>query len=263
VENTKLPKYRKPPVVEVIIGISFASIEKLATVDYGSFWESVKEEYPLTEDNAPLPEEVSAGPQVQLMQIPPLRRVFLIHRDQTYLMQLQPDRFIHNWRKLKESDDYPNFENAKGKFVSGWKLFRDFIAARQLGPIRLRGYEVTYINHFIEAPQTFPLGTARYLPLFEWSSGQSEGFLPPPNVLGLDLRFPLAKDKGTLRVSVKHGKRVSDNKDVMLAQLTAQGPASSDGSDMEEWIETAHEWIVRGFTDLTSRDAHQKWERFQ
>jgi len=257
-----LPKYKNPPVVEVIIGLSLAPIAKLSSVHYGAFWDLVKGEYPYTEDNIPLADEATVG-QFEVMQMPPLRRVFLIHTDRTYLMQLQPDRFIHNWRKTKDSDEYPNFEAAKEKFLHGWELFRAFIAEKQLGTIEGKSYEVTYINHFVEKPGSFPSAAEAYLPVFNWENARSEGFLPKPNVLGLDLRFPMPDDKGVLRTSVKHGKRSTDDADVLLVQMTAQGPAKQEKRDMETWLELAHEWIVRGFTDLTSTQAHKQWGRYQ
>ena len=55
----------------------------------------------------------------------------------------------------------------------------------------------------------------------------------------------------------------SDQSDVLLLQMTAQGSAKRELSDMESWLELAHEWIVQGFTDLTSKEAHNKWERYQ
>jgi len=42
-------------------------------------------------------------------------------------------------------------------------------------------------------------------------------------------------NKGVLRVSVKHGKRLKDDADVMLMQMTAQGPAKPEESDMESY----------------------------
>jgi uncharacterized protein (TIGR04255 family) len=257
-----LPKYKNPPVVEVVIGLSLAPITNLSSVHYGAFWELVKSEYPFTEDNAPLVDEATVG-QFEVMQMPPLRRVFLIHTDRTYLMQLQPDRFIHNWRKTKDSDEYPNFETAKQKFLHGWELFRTFIAERQLGTIEIKSYEVTYINHFVEKAGSFPSIAETYLPVFNWKTARSERFLPGPSVFGLDLRFPMPDNKGVLRASVKHGKRATDDADVMLMQMTAQGPAKQEESDMETWLELAHEFIVRGFTDLTSTQAHKQWGRYQ
>src|SRR5438552_8033684 len=97
------------------------------------------------------------------IQMPPLRRVFLIHSDRTYLMQLQPDRFIHNWRKTIDSDEYPNFETAKQKFMRGWELFRGFVSDRQLGSIEIKGYEVTYVNHIFSEQGSLPLAAETYL----------------------------------------------------------------------------------------------------
>jgi len=259
-----LPKYKNPPVIEVVIGVSFEPVEKLLSVHYGSFWETIRDEYPNSEDNPPLMEEpLTTQIQIQVLAAPPLRRVFLIHTDGTYLMQLQPDRFIHNWRKTKDSDQYPNFEAAKEKFDRGWKLFGRFLEGKGLGTPRLKRYEMSYINHIVGTPGSFPVEAERYLPVFGWADARFEKFLPDPQVLGLDLRFAMPSDKGTLRASVKHGKRKTDDADVVVLEMTAQGPARSDGSDMELWMELAHEWIVRGFTDLTSKAAQEGWGRYQ
>jgi hypothetical protein len=127
----------------------------------------------------------------------------------------------------------------------------------------VKSYEVTYINHFAGKPGSFPSAAGAYLPVFNWETARSEEFLPKPNVLGLDLRFPMPDDKGVLRASVKHGKRSTDDADVMLVQMTALGPAKQEKGDMKTWLELAHEWIVRGFTDLTSTQAHKQWGRYQ
>lgn len=258
----QLPKYKNPPVVEVVIGLTFAPLEKLSSIHYGSFWEIVKGEYPNSEDNSPLGSETSAPP-VEILQMPPLRRVFLVHTDGTYLMQLQPDRFIHNWRKTADSDQYPNFEAARNKFNHGWELFRNFLAEKGIGTPILKRYEVTYINHIVGKSGVFPVAAEEYLPVFAWERARSETFLPDPQVLGLDLRFSMPADKSILRANVKHGKRKTDDMDVLLMELTAQGAAQADGSDMASWLDLAHEWIVRGFTDLTSKQAHESWGRYQ
>lgn len=258
----RLPKYKNPPVVEVVIGVTFATLEKLSSVHYGSFWEMVKGEYPNSEDNPPLASGITPT-QVEILQLPPLRRVFLVHTDGTYLMQLQPDRFIHNWRKRTDSDQYPNFEAARNKFNHGWELFRQFLGEKGIGTPLIKRYEVTYINHIAGKAGSFPTRAEEYLPVFDWGRARSEGFLPDPQVLGLDLRFPMPSERGTLRVSVKHGKRKTDDMDVLLMELTAQGGAQADGSDMAAWLDLAHEWIVRGFTDLSSKQAHEYWGRYE
>ncbi len=255
-----LPDYKKPPVVEVVIGLRYRSLENLTTAHYGIFWSIVKQEYPLYEDRPPLGEETEE-PRFEVVQLPPLRRVFMVHTDQSYLMQVQPDRFLHNWRKLSDSAEYPHFGSARQKFMRAWDTFRDFATKNNLGRPHLLGYEVTYVNHFIEKPGAFPKATAIYLPVFQWASTRPDYFLPWPDSLSMDLRFPLPDARGRLRLKVKHGKRQPDGSDVMQAELTAAGPAKEDGADMASFLDLAHEWIVRGFTDLTSADAHAKWER--
>jgi uncharacterized protein (TIGR04255 family) len=77
----------------------------------------------------------------------------------------------------------------------------------------------------------------------------------------MQFQFPLADDKGTLHLTINHGTRVPDNKDILMIDFTARGPGRSDWSDMEAWFKVAHEWIVKGFTDLTTPEAHRRWER--
>ena len=49
-----LPKYRKPPVVEVAVSVYFKSLDGLKTAHYGRFWERTDKDYPKTEDQPPL-----------------------------------------------------------------------------------------------------------------------------------------------------------------------------------------------------------------
>jgi hypothetical protein len=49
----------------------------------------------------------------------------------------------------------------------------------------------------------------------------------------------------------------------MQIDLAATVEAKSDESDLDEWLEVAHTWIVQGFTDLTSREAQAQWERIR
>jgi hypothetical protein len=79
----------------------------------------------------------------------------------------------------------------------------------------------------------------------------------------LKVQFALPDDKGSLHVTVNHGERRRDKERVLLLDLTARGPGLKDWSDMNVWFQTAHEWIVRGFTDLTAGIAHDRWGRQQ
>ncbi len=254
-----LPKYKKPPVVEVAISVYFKPIPDLKTAHFGRFWNLVSADYPKTEDRPPL-----IDPQVvELSQFLPLPRVFLISENETYLIQLQNNFFAHNWRKVRDSDQYPSFEHAKGLFQQKWGVFQTFLRDTRLAEPELTRYEVTYVNHFVEPPGAFPLAIEDYSPLISLRAAAPEHFLPPPRKLLADLQFDILGEQGKIRVTFKQGARTTDNKEVMQVDLIARKAAKADGSDMEEWLEVAHEWIVRGFTDLTTPGAHDKWERIQ
>ena len=107
----------------------------------------------------------------------------------------------------------------------------------------------------------FPEGIQEHLGFFSWKNARTLKFLPAPRSTNFRFQYPLPNGKGTLHVTVTHGKRVSDQKGVMVLDLTARGPASSEGSDMQQWFDLAHEWIVKGFTDLTTVEAHARWKR--
>lgn len=257
-----LPVFESPPVIEVVIGVSFNQLKHLTTSHFGLFWQQIKRNYPFFEDHPPLADPTLPLGQLQFAALdkPPLRRVFFRASDRDYLLQLQPDRFVHNWRKTDDVAPYPHFPAAKSKFNAAWTEFQRFVAKLELGPIQVVQFEVTYINHFVEEPGNFPGKTGFYTPLFNGENTGSTGYLPSPSALAYNLQFPFPEGQGTLYVSSKHGTRGSDKKDVMIFELSARGPIREDGASLDTYFELGHEWIVRGFKDLTSREAHQQWK---
>ncbi|MNP57063.1 hypothetical protein D3C76_1518510 [compost metagenome] len=67
---------------------------------------------------------------------------------------------------------------------------------------------------------------------------------------------------GTLLVKLGSGKVKGEENKVQILELAARGPViDRSEAAMNEWFGLAREWIVRGFTDLTSKDAHALWGR--
>lgn len=250
-----LPDYRQPPVVEVAISAYFQPLSKLTTARIGEFWSLNKTEYPKTEDYPPILDNVS----LEMLSIPPLRRVFMITGDDRYILQLQQDVLIHNWRKIKDTDEYPHFDSAQQKFKEKFSQFCEFLAKNDLGQPSGVRYEVTYVNHLSTGNIVDSLET--YIDIVRLQPPKDRNLLPSPQLLNADIWFSLPNDQGTLVVSFKQGSRTSDKKEVMQVELTARGSAKPDFSDMDSWLEVAHEWIVRGFTEITTADAHKQWER--
>lgn len=261
-----LPEYKAPPVIEVVCGVQFESVSGFQSVHFGDFWRQVRDQYPTTQDKPPLQDllETDQGTTLRadfLADLPPLRRVFCVDASGNFLLQVQPSRFLCNWRKERPDDEYPRYTNAYQRFASGWNHFVRFVKEAGLGLPRSNQYELTYINHIPEGTEPFPVGIEHYLPLLAWRSARSERFLPAPQGAALRLQFTLPEAMGRLHVTVNHGRERPDGKGLLVIDLTARGPAKPDWVDMGQWFGVAHEWIVRGFTDLTSRAAHHTWER--
>jgi hypothetical protein len=59
----------------------------------------------------------------------------------------------------------------------------------------------------------------------------------------------LPNDKGRLHVTLRLATSKDLKDEVMVFDLTVRGFASGN---MSEWFGMAHEWIVKGFADLTN-----------
>ena len=254
-----LPDFDAPPINEVVCGVQFDDLKGWQTVHFGLFWQRIREQYPNFEDQNPLLllDDRENGKRSQMSQdVLPLRRVWLIDATKTYVMQVDPPRFLHNWRRRSESDPYPHFEDAYSRFTSSLDFFRSFVEDSSLGEIRPRVYELSYINHMVGEEVSPPRPLESFLSFYRWK--EQGRFLAEPSKFHCTLEIPLAKDAGKLTVSVKHGVRKSDGKAILVLDLTARGSAKLD---MNDWFDVAHETIVRGFVDITTSEAQALWGR--
>ena len=85
---------------------------------------------------------------------------------------------------------------------------------------------------------------------------ESAGFLPPPELLGWQAKYKLPDGRGRLHVEMNPGFRGRDLKFVLSLTLTARGaPTGTSEESLVAWFNTAHEWVVRAFYELTSPDS--------
>jgi uncharacterized protein (TIGR04255 family) len=265
-----LPDYDAPPVIETLLGVEFVALEKWAIPHFGLFWHSIQGHYPHYEVNPPLISEIerleiqfrqAQAPRVEFVSKPEVRCWFL-NEANTELVQIQSDRFLHNWRKVVGTEAYPHYEDhIRPSFERDWRGYCGFLASEKLGDPDVRQCEVTYVNHIdrgkgwetmADLPRLFP----------SWAGAASGNFLPAPESVLLNVSYLIPQDRGRLRISVVHAFRSSDATETLQLTLTARGkPRSSAISDILEWLDLGREWVVRGFTDFTSERMHQVWGR--
>jgi uncharacterized protein (TIGR04255 family) len=263
----KSPDFTSPPLTEVVCGLQFAPIPGWTTAHYGLFWSRIKAKYPSSEDQAPLPrvklEELESPLEFSVAILPPLRRVFYCTEPANYLLQVQPNRFLHNWRKLKESDDYPRFPDAYLRFTERWSDFRSFLGDSELAPPTVQLFELTYANVIGRRGAIFPRDVWQYMNFYKELPQTASG--ADPRALGLSISWPLEEKAGRLTMKLKHGIRTTEPREqaepVMIVEFTALGMADKGGDDMERWFKAAHDAIVYTFAALTTEDAHKTWGR--
>ncbi len=112
--SKSLPDYERPPVIEVVCGILFKSIDKLLAPHLGLLWEKYKTEYPVCREVPPLApviERFEEAPRIdlQLADVPPLPRIWFVDEKENGIIQVQRDRFLHNWKKVLPEDEYPRY----------------------------------------------------------------------------------------------------------------------------------------------------------
>ncbi len=263
----KLPDFSAPPVAEVVIGVQFYPIQNFSVVHHGLYYQRIKDEYPLYEIRPPLQiplerfeEESTPEAGFKFSNIPPLRSWFVDQKGNR-LVQLQKEHFIHNWRKVKGSERYPRYEKIRKGFVDLWKDFLLFSEEYDLGEVKPNQWEVTYVNHLVKEHEWNSLVDLKNIfPC--WTNDSSENYLPTPEDIDLNLSYIFPEKRGRLHLSLSRGLRASDNADILLLKLIARGRLdSSDPKTLLESFNLGREWIVKGFTDFTSRKVHHIWKR--
>jgi uncharacterized protein (TIGR04255 family) len=264
-DNTnQFPDYDNPPVIEVVCGVHFKSINNLLAPHLGLLWEKFKADYPNCREVAPLApviEEFREEKQfnIEFQEVPPLPRIWFIHKNNNGILQVQRDRFLHNWRKIKPEEEYPRYPKVIEMFKSMLSLFEFFLHENKFEKLTPLQYEMTYINHIVEGKGWSKLSEiGKVLPDFSFRQNPKR-FLPDPEIINWRTSFLLPDEAGRMHVTIRNGSRKEGGEPLLLLDLTVRGLGNGD---MESWFNLARKWIVCGFADLTG-DKIQKeiWGR--
>ena len=259
-------KFERPPIVEVVCGVSFDLPKPLTSAYVGLFWSRIKQEYPNTLDQPPAAAMVE-GPglgsgvvEFQIVSLPPLRRAFFSSPDGRHLIQLQDDRFLLNWKKMEDADHYPSYANVIKKFREQYAVFTEFLEDVGLGAPRVTQLELTYVNIMDIAPDSPPNSTL----LVDHQLGPGERFLPKAEAINWQTSYALPDQNGRLHTVAQSARNVKKSGvPVLRLDLTARGmPRGRDPKSCEAWFDLAHDWITYGFADITSHAAQKSlWRR--
>jgi uncharacterized protein (TIGR04255 family) len=264
--ETPFPSFETPPVNEVICGITFKPIEGMLAPHLGILWEKFRNEYPTCKEVDPLVQVIESFDEEEKrglnFDVPFLPRIWFVSKDENAIVQIQRDRLLHNWRKIRPTDEYPRYSAVKEKFRQRCMEFESFLTENQLGAINLVQYEMTYFNHIpVGAGWESIEQVGRLFPDFNWRSGSR--FLNNPEKVNWRTSFVLPNNTGRLHLAIQSALRRQDRLPVFIVELTARGIGGERNlQGMWPWFDVAREWIVRGFADITGPELQKNvWKR--
>ena len=268
-----LPDFSRPPVVEVVLSVQFEPLEALRSAHVGLLWSQFREGFPKLEEHGQIAHAVETfdekhpAPKVKLKvaDTPSVSRSWFLNEDQTELIQVQPDRFLHNWRKITGEKPYPRYEAIRRSFRSELAEFSSVLSREGIGDLRLNQCEVTYVNHVYAGQGWESQGEVENV-LKVWKGLPEESFLPKPEDVSLRVRYLIpgadGDPIGRLHLTLQPAWKKSDGSAMYVLTLTARGAPQGEGLDGAfSFLDTGRRWIVKGFTAITTTDMHEIWGR--
>lgn len=266
------PDFLNPPIVEVALDVQFQPIKGLNTPRLGLLWQRFKSKYPRVEEHPSLgrmEERLGVHPpttssvHVGFFESLPLPRLWFLNPEGTELIQVQRDRFVHNWRKVGAGDAYPRYERIRETFSRELERFTGFLAEEDLGAITPDLCELTYINHIVSGAGWQDHGDIHAI-LAGWHPPQKDPLLPKPENASFSAQYVIADEArrslGRLYVDVAPAFRTGDNKPMYVMRLRARGRPQAPGVDGAlQLLDVGRDWIVRAFLTLTTSKMQRTW----
>jgi uncharacterized protein (TIGR04255 family) len=258
-------RFDRPPVVEVLCGVMFGSLQRLQTAHVGMFWDLIRKDFPKVQEAPPMPtviERPAAVPPFQFeMSIgPPLARTWFCTADGHRLVQLQRDRFVYNWRRDSAEDGpYPSYDRVVVEFERSWSKFSQFVAREELGEIEPRQLELAYVNAI--PVSSIPDGHTLFV---DHHRDASRGrFLPQPESFDWTTSYPLPEASGRLHMRMYTSRALPTGAPFIRFETIARGINDAAVLGFRSWFNSAHVWIVNGFVDVTTSEMQAIWGRRQ
>ena len=159
--------FDRPPINEVVVSVFFSPpLEGFRSEHMGRFWEKIRVEYPNVQQQVPIPKV--SGPSIGHGEVIPMPRYWFIAADDTWVIQIQNNAFIFNWRR-RGGNLYPGFtDSIEPNFRRLYETFESFLTTELALPEpTIEECELTYTD-IIEAGDYWngPEDTSKIIPSF-------------------------------------------------------------------------------------------------
>ncbi len=266
-QRPSLPDFKKPPVVEVVCGVTFEPLAKFLVHHVGFLWAQFSQQFPEVSEQPSLPvtiENFDGNNRIdfQFSHVMPWPRAFFSQPNGGDIIQVQRERFLYNWRK-RAGEEYPRFDTVYSRFLKAVDTFSQFSQQMRIGDIVPVQFELTYLNMLVQGDDWATWeGIGRMFPGAP-SLKETPRLLDEPQSVNWVTTYNLPDQQGRLHVTLRSGTRNTDKKPALLLDLTVRGmPKLREQAGVDAWFQLAREWIVRGFYEITSEAVQSSvWER--
>lgn len=261
-----LPDFRSPPLNEVVLGVQFNPPHGYQQIYAGAVWNLYRKEFPNVEEQPPLPPTFetfglpSKGMQLGLTTGATHDRFWFLRPDGDELIQFQQDRILHNWRKVSEGTNvYPRFEVMMERFRGELDLLEEYMNGLTAQTLLINQCEIAYVNHIASSDDQAPRAS-------DWLRFVTFGDKEPDD-FSLGFREVIhdadGNPQGRLICEASLGIR-ADRRRVIVLTLTVRGaPKENTIKSALDYLIKARELIVCRFAELTTEEAHLKWDRIR
>lgn len=263
IEQNILPEFWNPPIIEAVLGVEFQPVAGWGVPHFGLFWQEIRADYPSFDVKLPLrnaPGGLAGEIGLAVVERPEVRCWF-IDESQSRLLQLQDDRLVINWRKVRQEDAerYPKYTASRQIFEREWQRYHEFLKREGLGVPAVRACEVSYINHIEKGGVWRTFGDLHKV-FTHWAPPTTETGLPSPDGVAVNMVYSLPKERLNLKLEIATAIRHADMKEVLQFTLTARGgPESSATEAVLNWLDRAHDVVAGAFKQLTTDQVRETW----
>ena len=194
------------------------------------------------------------------------QRYWFTSADSRWLVQVQPDRFVLNWRKADEDDVYPRYKFVRARFE---KLYRTFAAAAGEERIVANPPEwcaTTYINNILAVGPGSPPSRLPLSRIVRLVNSPKSSVLPPIEGTALQQRYlldPIAdgqEPRGRLFINASPAIRAHDQMPAYSLELKVLSrPDAHSRAAVMRCFDQGRDLIVRSFKDITTPTMHKSW----
>ena len=254
--STAKVAFDNPPITEVVIATHFnPQLIDFRSQHVGLFWDQIKGEFPVAQQQIPLGIGSGIGPDEPF----PMPRYWFITKDDSYVVQIEKDAFLLNWRR-RDNREYPGFSgHVKLEFDRLYARFDAFLQ-REVGvqEVSVDVCELTYVDTIEQCDYwRGPADTRHVFPSFSNLSPRSDDALN--FAFDCTYAYPAKEDLAiSVRLRTMVDVQQSDRPLLALEMKASKRFGGVHKTETDSWFQQAHDAVLGYFLEMTNEDVQRK-----